>query len=169
MTPSKAPAHAYHPWTTYIRAREEARRRGDRRVGTEHLLLGLVADPAIASLLGVTLESARQALEALDRQALAAVGIASGIHVPALPERETPPRPTLRAVLQDRVPMTPAAKAALEQAGRPMRRGRRVTPEEVLSALLRNEPPDPAAALLHALGVDVAAARRALPAPPGAA
>ena len=35
-------------------AREEARRRGDRRVGTEHLLLALLEDPAIEAVLGVT-------------------------------------------------------------------------------------------------------------------
>jgi|HubBroStandDraft_6_1064221.scaffolds.fasta_scaffold26237_5 hypothetical protein len=35
----------YHPWSTYIAAREEARRRGDRRVGTEHLLVALLENP----------------------------------------------------------------------------------------------------------------------------
>jgi hypothetical protein len=39
MTKRSKPADAYHPWnpwSTYIDAREEARRRGDRKAGTEH-------------------------------------------------------------------------------------------------------------------------------------
>lgn len=40
---------------TYIRAREEARRRGDIKVGTEHLLLGLLHDHDIGSALGTDL------------------------------------------------------------------------------------------------------------------
>src|SRR5262245_29909452 len=54
-------------------ALEEARRRGDRRLSTEHLLLALLYDPAAAPAraLGVDLETARAALDALDRAALA--------------------------------------------------------------------------------------------------
>ena len=49
-------------------AAEEARRRGDRRVGTEHLLLGLLHEPdsKAARALGVSLEDARLASDALD-------------------------------------------------------------------------------------------------------
>lgn len=60
----------------------------------------------------------------------------------------------MKAVRQDRLPLTPAAKTTLQETGKPMRRGRRIAPVEVLSALLEIEPPDPAAALLQALGVD---------------
>ena len=58
-------------------AAEEARRRGDRRLGTDHLLLGLLHDPhsRVAQALGVDLDSARAASDALDRAALAAVGV----------------------------------------------------------------------------------------------
>ena len=35
----------YHPWTTYVDARQEARRRGDHKVGTEHLVLALLMEP----------------------------------------------------------------------------------------------------------------------------
>jgi Clp amino terminal domain, pathogenicity island component len=58
-------------------AAEEAGRRGDRRLGTDHLLLGLLhdADSSAARALGVSLESARGASDALDRAALAAVGV----------------------------------------------------------------------------------------------
>jgi aryl-alcohol dehydrogenase-like predicted oxidoreductase len=58
-------------------AATEAHHRGDRRLGTDHLLLGLLHDPAgePARALGVDLATARAADEALDRDALAAVGI----------------------------------------------------------------------------------------------
>jgi Clp amino terminal domain, pathogenicity island component len=58
-------------------AAQEARRRGDRRIGTDHLLLGLLEDPnaEAARILGTDLGSARAASSELDRAALAAVGI----------------------------------------------------------------------------------------------
>ena len=44
--PENRPADdGYHPWTTYIDARQEARRRGDHKVGTEHLVLALLMEP----------------------------------------------------------------------------------------------------------------------------
>ena len=49
MTKHPKPADAYHPWRTYIDAREEARRRGDRKVGTEHLILGLLREPVLVA------------------------------------------------------------------------------------------------------------------------
>lgn len=49
-------------------ATEEARRRGDRRLGTDHLLLGLLhdEDSQAAHALRVSLAAARAASEALD-------------------------------------------------------------------------------------------------------
>jgi hypothetical protein len=152
----------YHPWTTYIYAREEARRRGDRRVGTDHLVLGLLHDPEMPSVLGVTLEAGRSALDSLDQEALATLGFAPTFSAPHLPMRETPARPTVHAVLRDRLPLTPAAKAALQQAGKPMRRGKHITAEEVLLRILDARSPDPSAVLLIALGVDGAAVRERL-------
>ncbi len=72
---NRPPADDYHPWTTYIAARHEARRRGDHKVGTEHLVLALLMEPALAGALGADLASARAQLEALDRDALGAVGV----------------------------------------------------------------------------------------------
>ena len=43
-TESAAPA-VLHPWAIYLRASEEARRRGDRRTGTDHVLLAVVFLP----------------------------------------------------------------------------------------------------------------------------
>ncbi|MGZ4592186.1 MAG: Clp protease N-terminal domain-containing protein, partial [Actinomycetes bacterium] len=58
-------------------AAEEARRRDERRVGTEHLLLGLLvgAGPELERLTGVGIDETRAGLDAMDREALAAVGV----------------------------------------------------------------------------------------------
>lgn len=168
MTRTPTRSEGYHPWTTYIRAREEARRRGDRKVGTEHLLVGLLSEPGLATVLGVSLDAGRRALATLDHQALALVGIDNDLDPPPLPTRPVPALPTVRAVLTDRLPMTPSAKLALQQAGKPMHRGHRITPGDVLEVLLHSSPPEPAAALLAALGVDAAAAIRRLQGHPAA-
>jgi Clp amino terminal domain, pathogenicity island component len=162
MTTRSSAADAYHPWTTYIYAREEARRRGDRRVGTEHLVLGLLRDPAIESALGLSLQHGRDALDALDREALGALGIGAALDTPPLPMRDTPARPTLKAVLKDRLPLTPAAKTALQESGQTIRRGRHITPQRVLLTLLDFQPPDPSAVMLAAVGVDGAGVRERL-------
>ena len=88
--------HPWNPWATYIAAREEARRRGDRRVGTEHLLVALLLEPDLASVLGTAVEAAA-GLATLDRQALAAVGLGTQIEetVPA-PRTRLSRRPTRR-------------------------------------------------------------------------
>jgi ATP-dependent Clp protease ATP-binding subunit ClpA len=140
-------ANTYHPWGTYIRAREEARRRGDRRCGTEHLLVALLGDPEIEEMAGVTVARARGSLDSLDRTALEAIGFDASV--------DAPPLPTLD-------PLTPAAKAALRDASRPIRRGRNTTPQQVLACLVRLEHPDPVATLLDAMGVDRAALQRRL-------
>ena len=165
MTKRAKPADAFHPWSTYIDAREEARRRGDRKVGTEHLLLGLLREPVLAQALGCDLRTARDALDAMDHDALAAVGIGAGFNAPPIPIDEPikrPGRPTLKTVLRDRLPMTPAAKAAMEKSYKAMRRGQRLGPQELLLTVLELKAPDPAAELITALGVDRAAARQRL-------
>ena len=110
MPTESVEAPHYHPWTTYLWASEEARSRGDRRAGTDHLLLALLEEPPIEAALGVRLQEARDRLDALDRQALDALGVAGGIDAPLLPMHPIPDRPTFKAVLKDRIRMTPAAK-----------------------------------------------------------
>ena len=63
-----------HAWAIYLQASEEARRRGDRRTGTDHLLLALLEDPSVEAGLGVSLQQAREALESLDREAMGVLG-----------------------------------------------------------------------------------------------
>ena len=165
MTKHSKPADAWNPWSTYIDAREEARRRGDRKVGTEHLILGLLREPVLAQALGCDLQTARDALDAMDHDALAAVGIGAAFDAPPIPIDEPikrPSRPTLKAVLRDRLPMTPVAKRALERSHKERRRGHHIGPQQVLLTVLELDPPDPAAELIAALGVDRAAARQRL-------
>lgn len=94
----------YNFGATYYDARDEAIRRGDRTIGTEHLVLALLIDPASPSAraLGCDLDSARRALDALDNQALAAIGVEPGITAGPI---------TLRT--SGRLRLTPAAKAVI--------------------------------------------------------
>ena len=155
MSTEPALPETLHAWAIYLQASEEARRRGDRRTGTDHILLALFEDPSIELLLGVNLQQARQALESLDRQALGALGLGSGTDAPELPMRAVPKKPRLRDVVQkDRPRPTPAAKKVLQDAVKPNRRKSQVTAQQVLAQILTLEPPDPAAALLGALGVN---------------
>jgi ATP-dependent Clp protease ATP-binding subunit ClpA len=139
----------YNFGATYYDARDEAVRRGDRTVGTEHLVLALLADPAspAARALGCDLDSARRALDALDHEALAAVGIQPGITAGSAAARAT-----------GRLRLTPAAKTVLTGI-RDARKSRGAGLGIVLSGLLDLPRPDPAAELLAALGVDARAAR----------
>jgi hypothetical protein len=167
MTAKANKVGGYIPWATYVYAREEARRRGDRRVGTEHLVLGLLREPDVAQVLGCDLGAARGALDAMDRGALVAIGIDKPLDAPPVPTREPAlrgARSIVKAVLADHLPMTPGAKRVLEESGKDRRHGRgspapwapspRWSRDRVLIALLSLAPPDPAAALLDALAVN---------------
>jgi hypothetical protein len=113
--------------------------------------------------LGVTLQQARQAHESLDHEALGALGMVSGTDAPALPMRAVPKKPRLRDVAKkDRLRMTPAAKKVLEEAVKPNRQKLQVTAQQVLAQILILQPPDPAAVLLGALGVNTSQVRRRL-------
>ena len=139
----------YNFGATYYDARDEAIRRGDRTIGTEHLVLALLIDPAspAASALGCDLDSARRALDAQDSQALAAIGIQPGITAGPVTVRPA-----------GRLRLTPAAKAVFTGI-RDARKSRGAGLGTVLNTLLDLPRPDPAAELLAALGVDARAAR----------
>jgi hypothetical protein len=134
-----------------IDASAAARSRGDRRVSTEHLLLALLAGPdrTATDALGTSLDAALRALDELDGQALAAVGL-RGITAAPIPAR-----------VARRLPLTPGALSVFTGLGR-FSRGQRTGIRHVVLALLARRPPDPAAALLDALGADRAAAQRRL-------
>jgi hypothetical protein len=163
MTTEPVIPEVLHGWAIYLRASEEARRRGDRRTGTDHVLLALFEDPSIGAVLGVNLQQTRQALESLDREALATLGLGSGTDAPPLPMRAVPKKPRISDVMKkDRLRMTPAAKKVLEEASKPNRRRLRVTAQQVLAQILILQPPDPAAVLLGALDVNTSEVRRRL-------
>jgi ATP-dependent Clp protease ATP-binding subunit ClpA len=139
-------------------AAEEARRRGDQRVGTEHMLLGLPHDPAseASRALGVDLASARAGQDELDAAALRSVGIDAASVVPIA---ESAPARRL-------LPLTSGAREVLKRAletSRATETGR-IGTQHFLLALLSRQRPDPAADLLFALDVDTAAVRDRLPA-----
>ncbi len=157
MTTESVARAVRHPWNVYLRASEEARRRGDRRTGTDHLVLALLADPSVEAALDVSLPQARRALDALDHEALGAIGVGPDIDAPALAMRDVPDEPTIRTVMRnDRRRLTPAAKRVLEDAVRPNRHKTQVTAGQVLAQLAVRRPPDPAAVLLAALRVNLA-------------
>jgi hypothetical protein len=134
-------------------ALEESRRRGDRRLGTEHLLLGLLHDPDSARALGKNVEEARAALDRLDRAALAALGIeVEGLRPPEVPVKRGRLTPGA---------LTSNARAVVNEAIR----GKPREPAELLRALLKVTPPDPAADLLAELDVDAGAVLRRLVSP----
>jgi hypothetical protein len=163
VTTESAVPEVLHVWAIYLRASEEARRRGDRRTGADHVLLALLEDPSIEAVLGVNLQQARQALESLDHEALGTLGMGSSTDAPPLPMRAVPKKPTIRAVMKkDRLRMTPTAKRVLEEAVKPNRRKTQVTAEQVLAQILILQPPDPAAVLLGALDVNRSEVRRRL-------
>ena len=128
------------------RAGEEVVRRGDRRVGTDHLLLGLLHDKDVADALGVDVERARAVDGDLDQAALAAIGVDLGDDLPSA---------RIRARV-GHIPLTSAARAAIGRAGgvADAERVRRIEPRHLLAALREREEPDPAAALLAVLGLE---------------
>jgi hypothetical protein len=160
------PVNAYHPWSTVFDAGQEARRRGDRKIGTEHLALALLMEPDLASAVGCDLGRARGTLETLDREALSAIGVDAALDappLPTLPRSARPSRPTIRTLLSGGLRLTPAAKTVLRDSSKGMRRGHpHPGSHRVLAALLELEPPDPAAGLFAALGVDRAGLQQRL-------
>jgi ATP-dependent Clp protease ATP-binding subunit ClpA len=142
-------------------ASQEARRRGDRRLGTDHLLLGLLHDPdsGVARAVGVDLDDARAALDDLDRSALAAVGVEVEVEVGSLTD-PPPPHPFARRLL----PLTSGSRAVIKRTVEQTRQAgtSRIESRQFLLALLDRESPDPAAELLATLGVDRSQVRQRL-------
>ncbi|WP_026538307.1 Clp protease N-terminal domain-containing protein [Arthrobacter sp. 9MFCol3.1] len=132
-------------------AMDEARSSGDKRLGTDHLLLGALHDPGPAGVLGVTLDQAREAAARLDRTALASIGIdAQGFERAPMPSRGKKP------------PFSSGARSVMEGMLRYTmdQKSRQITTAHLLLSLLDREEHDPAAALLKELGVDRAEVRR---------
>ena len=139
-------------------ALDEARLRGDRRMGTEHLLLGLLRAPTSepARALGVDVLTARAGLDELELAALRSIGI-DGDLVRGLAElpRRHPPL-TVAALTSGARTVVRLAVDATTARTRPD------APRHLLLALLDRDRPDPVAALFAQLGIDRAAVRARL-------
>lgn len=139
----------------FTAASAEAQRLGDRRIGTQHLLLALLHNPVsfTAQTLSVDLDQARAALTELDRAALVAIGIDTApLDQPvALTSRRRPP-------------FTSGARHVLHRAAEHAQADRtgKVEERHLLAALLTLEVPDAAATLVAHLGIDITSARRQL-------
>lgn len=126
-------------------ARFEAGRRGDRRIGSEHLLIAVLSDDEIAGRVGADAGDARRAADRLDQAALAAIGLRlgefHGTDAAAAPKHA--------------YALTPAAKSVIRQslgkAG--AEKSRTITTRHLMLALLEREAPDPAAALIAELQI----------------
>jgi ATP-dependent Clp protease ATP-binding subunit ClpA len=131
----------------------EAARRGDRKIGTEHLLLALLQDAELARIVGADAAAAHDAAVELDRKALVAIGLELNGFQPAG-----------SVALGRHVPLTAGAKTVIRQTLRhaTAEKARSLTPRHILLALLDHREPDAAAALLTALSVDVTAVRQRL-------
>lgn len=126
-------------------ARHEAARRGDRRIGTDHLLLALLHEEELAQAVGVDNATAAEAADQLDRNALTSIGLELGTF-----------QATADSASSQRIPMTAGAKAVLQQTlvSAAAEKARKITSRHILLALLDREEPDSAAALFAALSVD---------------
>ena len=134
-------------------AMEEARSLGDKRMGTEHLLLGALHERGPAEALGVSLEDARKAAARLDAAALKAIGFDSKELVRApMPTRGRKPPFSSGA----KEVMASMVKSAVDQ------KSRKITASSLVMSLLGREEHDPVTALLQELNVDRAAVRARL-------
>jgi ATP-dependent Clp protease ATP-binding subunit ClpA len=140
------------PFHVVIKAAfEEARQRGDRRLGTEHLLLGLLHHPDSARALGVDLEGARAALDDLDKEALRMLGLEVG-DMPKTPRKHKPVPSTA---------LTSSARAVINQAikGTTHKTRAAEAPKHLALTLLAQAGPDPVAQLIDRLKIDRVAVR----------
>ena len=135
----------------------QAEKRGDSRVGTEHLLIAVagVRFPFQRTLLGpldVAPDEIRWQLERLDSESLAAVGVDPGLLDPALRALDS----TAPARARRHRPFTHGAKAVLVGALRETikRGGRQIGTEHVLLALLAVPAQDPVSRVFASLGAD---------------
>lgn len=129
-------------------ASEEALRRGERRLGTDHVLLALLHEPQsrAARAMSVSLAAARSAADRLDAEALAAIGVTVRIDDAAISRQKVRRFPPLTSGTRE------VLKLAIDAAD--PRRSGHIGGEHVLRALMSRQRPDPAAELMHALGVD---------------
>jgi ATP-dependent Clp protease ATP-binding subunit ClpC len=130
---------------------EEAERRGDPSVGTEHFLIGVVfsAAPGI-DLIGASLDTLREAWAAMEQAALEATGVDADLPMDPVPNRR-----------RGHLPFTGGAKQVLEDSLREAvgMGSRRLEPEHIVIALTLRPPSDPVIRLLGSAGLSPDAIR----------
>lgn len=133
---------------------EEAQSRGDSRIGTEHLLIGVARSRSLEDLMPAV-ESIRAQLDRMDRNALESVGVDPGLIEVAGPARRR---------RGGHIPFTSGAKDILKGALRAaLDLGHRhIGVEHIALALTVIEGPDRATGVLYGLDVDPDAMRAAL-------
>lgn len=141
---------------TVVLAQEEARYRGDKRIGPEHLLVAVfVAAPAELGDLGPTVDGLRQTWVDVEQDALRSVGVVTERHGVFAVSRRTKQR---------HIPFTGSAKGVLEESLRQAitLEDRYIGAEHILLALANLPPTERATRLLMASGVDPATIRESL-------
>ncbi|HJU82437.1 MAG TPA: Clp protease N-terminal domain-containing protein [Acidimicrobiia bacterium] len=139
-----------------------ARARGETRVGTDHLLVGVItAGNEVARAAGLSVESLRDALDRLDGSALGAYGIDATPDTwitHSFPESFPACQPWHRRALGRRLPLSTGAKRSLEKSVRVAldHRHRQITTNHLLAALSTGAQNDPAIRLLRTADVDPA-------------
>jgi ATP-dependent Clp protease ATP-binding subunit ClpA len=133
---------------------DEAESRGDTRIGTEHLLIGVARSRSLEGLMP-DVESLRAELQHMDREALASVGLDPGLVEVSGPTRRK---------RSGHIPFTSGAKDILKGALREaLDLGHRhISVEHIALALTAVEGPDRAMGILHGLDLDPDALRAAL-------
>lgn len=142
-------------------AYEEARRRADTHITSEHLLLAVVADADGARLVGVDEAGLRDGQRRYDTQALESIGLAFDVERTRADEdagRRHRPRRRMRMSHGATQVLVRALRAA-ETTGEAT-----ITVRHLTLGIVGAEPPDPAVLLLQFLDVDVDDLRRSLPA-----
>ncbi|MGH8911192.1 MAG: Clp protease N-terminal domain-containing protein [Acidimicrobiia bacterium] len=141
-------------------AQEVCARRGDSRIGTDHLLVGVVAaGNRVAAGAGLTVDGLYDALDRLDERALGAIGIEAASFT------VFPPWSFRR---RGHLPFSRGARKSLERSLRiALDLGhRRITTDHLLAGLAGGGPNDPAMRLLRACWVEAsdleAAVRQAM-------
>lgn len=130
---------------------EEAEVRGDAYVGSEHLLIGVVASAAPGTdLIGVSVDDLRDAWTVIDHAALAATGVEVDLPISPPPGRRRGHRP-----------FTGGAKQVLEGTLREAigMGSRRLEPVHIMIALTLRPPRDTAIRLLEQAGLSPDAIR----------
>lgn len=141
-------------------ADEAAVSRGDRHIGTEHLLVGVIrSGNEVARAAGLTLVGIRVGLDQLDRISLDAVGIPLDPSTIGAAPAAAGRRWWLPAkATGGQIPFTSGAKDRLKACLHlAIENGTRsITGDHILAALAGGDDNDPAVRLLRTIGVDVA-------------